>query len=100
MSYQIIRQAVVDKCCLTATYQGGVRHFSPHAIGTDNDGDSNVMAFQYAGYSSKGLPPAGMWRCFRVNELSGVTRNRDSWHTGNDHGRPNTCVTRIDVQAR
>ena len=100
MNYAIIRQAVIEKCCLTAVYQNRVRHFSPHAIGRSNDGDTNVMAFQYGGDSSKGLPPGGKWRCFRVDDLAAISKNKDVWHTGFDHGRPNTCVTQIDVQAR
>jgi hypothetical protein len=99
MSYGIIRQAILDKCCLTATYQGRVRHFSPHAIGRDNDGEVHVMAFQYGGQSSKGLPMGGEWRCFNVYELHNVIRNGDPWHTGYDHSRPNTCVTHVDVRA-
>src|SRR5690348_5280902 len=98
MSYAVIRQAILDRCCLSATYQGTVRHFAPHAIGQSNTGETNVMAFQYAGSSSKGLPQGGQWRCFRVADLSGVRRNEDGWHTAPDHGRPNSCVTRIDVE--
>jgi hypothetical protein len=100
MSYSIIRQAILDRSCLTAIYQNRLRHFSPHAIGKDDDGETHVMAFQYAGQSSRPLPPRGEWRCFEVSKLRNVIRNSDTWHTGFDHGRPNTCVTRIDVQAR
>jgi hypothetical protein len=99
MSYATVRQAIIDKCCLTATYDQKIRHFSPHAIGRDNNGDENVIAFQYGGQSRKGLPPGGQWRCFHVSAISGVQRNKDPWHTGHDHGRPKRCVTRIDVQA-
>ena len=98
MSYQLIRQAVVAQRCLTAMYQGRVRHFSPHAIGQGNDGSENVMGYQYAGESSHPLPAGGEWRCFRVDGLSAVQQNSDPWHTRADHSRPNTCVTRIDVE--
>jgi hypothetical protein len=97
MSYAIIRQAILDRCSLTATYDNFVRHFSPQAIGKDNDGDTNVMAFQYGGGSTKGLPAGGQWRCFRVSGLIVVTRNADPWVPGTGHSKPNTCVTQIDV---
>ena len=96
-AYSVIRQAVIDKCCLTATYQGRLRHFSPHAIGRGDEGKRNVMAFQYAGGSSRPLPE---WRCFRVAGLTGVTRNNDPWRTASDHSRMNTCVTHVDVRVR
>ena len=100
MSYALIRQAILDRCSLTATYDGSLRHFCPHTIGSDTKGESNVMAFQYAGGSSKGLPSGGDWRCFRVNGLYGVRRNEDGWHTGDDHSRPSNCIARIDVEVR
>ncbi len=98
MTYATIRQAILDRCCLSATYQGSTRHFAPHALGQSNSGETNVMAFQYAGSSAKGLPPGGQWRCYRISELSGVRRNDDSWHSAPDHERPNTCVTLVDVR--
>jgi hypothetical protein len=98
MSYAIVRQAILDRCCLSATYQGSIRHFAPHAIGQGKDSEANVMAFQYGGSSSKRLAPGGEWRCFRVAGLTGVRRNEDRWESASDHGRPNTCVTQIDVQ--
>lgn len=99
-TYGIIRAAVLAKECLTATYEGRLRHFSPHCLGRNKDGGQSVMAFQYGGQSSKPLPPRGQWRCFEVNKLSSVSVNKDAWHTGFDHGRPNTCVKQVDVEAR
>ena len=81
-SYHIVRQAILDKCSLSAIYQNKTRHFCPHAIGRDDSGDINIMAFQYAGQSSHRLPPNGEWRYFRVRGLSSVVRNGDAWHTG------------------
>jgi hypothetical protein len=96
-SYNLIRQAILDKRSLTATYQGRVRHFSPHAIGRSDEGSRNLMAYQYDGGSSGPLPE---WRCFHISELRDVTTNNDAWHTASDHSRMNTCVTHVDVQAR
>ena len=96
-SYHLIRQAVIDKCCLTATYRGRPRHFSPHAIGRSDEGHANVMAYQYGGSSSGKLPE---WRCFHIVELHRVVRNSDPWHTASDHSRMNTCVTHVDVRVR
>ena len=100
-SYAIIRQAVLDRCSLTAMYEGRIRHFSPHCLGTDKGGGHNVLGFQYGGQTTKRpLPPGGSWRCFNVGNLSNVVRNKDAWHAGFEHSRPNTCVSHVDVEAR
>ena len=98
MSYALIRQAILDRTCVSANYQGSRRHFAPHCIGLGKDRAEHVMGFQYAGGSSKGLPPGGQWRCFRVADLSNVSCNSDSWQSSPDHARPNTCVVQVDVQ--
>lgn len=90
-----IRQAI-DKCCLTATYRGKTRHFSPYGIGLGDDGGSNVIPYQYASERSAPLPE---WRCFKVSRLANVVRNRDEWQTAPEHAAANACVTQIDVQA-
>jgi hypothetical protein len=55
----------------------------------------NVLGFQYAGESSGPLPS---WRCFRVDELSGITFNGDLWATENTHSKANTCIVTIHAQ--
>lgn len=100
MTYEIIKQAILDKCSLTATSKEGVRHFSPHEIGTGKMNEVKIMTYQYAGASSKVLPPQGDWRCLELRDIWNVKRNQDSWHTGNKHSRGNTCIKRTDVTVR
>lgn len=99
-TYQTIKQAIIDHVCLTANYKGNVRHFSPHALGSNDEGEINVMTYQYGGYSNTKLPYDGDWRCFQVNLLQDVRRNDDQWHTKNDHSKRNRCVTRVDIQVK
>lgn len=99
MSYQILLSAVRHKKCVTFWHGGHQRRGSPHAIGRDNDGDLHVLVFQYGGTSRSGLPAGGMWRCFKVSDISGANENDDSWRTASDHSRPNTCVTHPDAIA-
>jgi hypothetical protein len=93
-----IRNAILKQKCLTGIYEGAVRRFAPHALGTTSDGTPGVFAFQYAGASSTSLPPGGEWRCFHLDALSHVLENDDRWHT-----RPNyslsrqSCLARIDL---
>lgn len=95
VSYEVIRHAIARRQSVTATYQGRVRLFGPHALGQDNDGNTNVMAFQYGGESSKVLPPEGEWRCFHVDALWVVRINADGFHSGTGHSKPSACVTQV-----
>ena len=97
--YLLIRSAVLEHRCLTATYRRYIRHFSPHCLGRNKDGGFSVLGFQYAGQSSTTLPSAGEWRCFAVNELVGLRINTDSWRTGSHAGPRSGCVKQVDVDA-
>ena len=70
----------------------------PHVIGTGKDGSEMVLSFQFAGQSSKGLPPGGEWRYMRVDEISHVTSHAGAWYTADNHSRPQSCVKNIDVE--
>ena len=94
-TYALIRQAILDKCCLTAVYRGRTRHFSPWTLGHDDDGNALVIAYQYGGESTAPLPE---WRSFHLARLSGVTRNDEAWPTPTEESRVNASVTRVDAQ--
>ncbi len=98
-AYRLIRQAIIDHCCLTAVYDARVRHFCPHAIGLDREGFVRVLGLQYGGESGSALPPGGNWRCFRIAGLEEVRRNPDRWRTKTGHSRPNSCVVQVDAEA-
>jgi hypothetical protein len=100
--YQMIRQAILDRDIVVATYHGHVREMCPHMIGTKN-GRPQVLLYQFAGGSSSSLGPEGStsnWRCLRVDELSDVfiKKSTGEWHTASNYSRPQTCIDQIDVQ--
>jgi len=95
-SYTTLRQAIIDRRQVTLFYAGYSRECCPHAIGTKN-GKEHVLVFQFAGGSSKGLPPGGEWRCMKVATVSQVTTAIGPWRTGTGHTRPQTCIDNIDV---
>lgn len=92
-----VRQAMVEKRPVRAHYDGGLREFCPHAIGT-KDGQTRVFAFQFAGYSRRGLPPGGGWRCFPIARLTELSVHDGPWHTGDGPGDPHICIDQIDFQ--
>lgn len=99
-NYSIVRQAIVNRYCLTATYKNHELKFSPYALGRSASGDLSVMALQYEGLSSNVALAVGEWRCFRINALTDLRKNNDHWRVAPDRSRPMTCVARVDVQAQ
>jgi len=96
----LLRQAVREKKQVVATYDGYERELCPHVVGWKN-GVLQCLAYQFAGYSSKGRvtpeSPAN-WRCLTVAKLGDVQLRDGEWHTSANHSRPSTCVDQIDVE--
>jgi hypothetical protein len=97
MSYAVMRAAILAKQQVTCIYDGLQREVCPHALGRKN-GKEQVLVFQFAGQSSRGLPPGGEWRCMQVARISNAAAEAGEWHTGTGHSRPQTCVDQIDVE--
>ncbi|MFA4929552.1 MAG: hypothetical protein WC558_13620 [Patulibacter sp.] len=95
--YTVIRDAIVAKQQIHATYQGLRREMCPHAIGTKG-GSPQALFVQFAGESSSGLPAEGAWRCLKVSELSDVEARDGEWHTLANHSQRSTCIDVIDTE--
>ena len=78
-------------------YQGRYREICPHTIGRKN-GREKLLAFQFAGQSSKGLPPGGEWRCMFIDEITQVAAREGPWHTRDVHLKPQTCVDQVEFE--
>ena len=101
VAYQLIRQAILEKKCMAASYKGLHRMMCPHTLGTSKKGEEQALFYQYAGESSSGLQPPGSpknWRCLRIEDLSNLQIIEGPWHGGPNHSVPQTCVDEIDVE--
>ena len=98
-TYDLIRQAIIDKRQIHAFYNGYWREMCPHVLGTKN-GREQCLLIQFDGQSKSGLSedPAHNWRCCFLSEISGVQVHDGLWHTAPNHSRPQTCVDEIDVE--
>lgn len=96
-TYDILAKAIQEKSLVTCSYQGHVREVCPHALGY-KDGREKVLAFQWAGGSSKGLSPAGEWRCMFVDELTGVGSKAGPWRTADNHSRKQSCIDEVTYE--
>jgi hypothetical protein len=93
-----LHNAILNKRCLTGTYEGLTRHFAPHALGRGPDGARSVFVFQYAGESAGGLPSGGDWRCFRVAGLSALHANDARWRSRSNYSLDRqSCLVHIEV---
>ena len=100
MTYEILREAIVERRSLTCTYDGCIRFFSPHILGKSLDGRECVIGFQYAGKrSGEPLPDEGEWCCFVVEKISRLRLNGDRWVAGPLGGRSADWVHEIGVKA-
>jgi hypothetical protein len=95
-TYAVVRQAILDRWQIVATYRGHRRELCPHVIGT-KDGCERALFFQFAGSSSSGLPPGGEWRCIPLDGLTDVGSRDGRWHTMAST-RPQTCLDVVDVE--
>ena len=95
--YDQLRRAVADKRAIRCVFKGRLCDVCPHVVGHKN-GQEMVLAFQYAGYSSTGLLPAGEWICMLVSDISEVVDMGGTWRTGTSRSRPQTCIETIDLE--
>jgi hypothetical protein len=102
MSYDLVRQAILEKKAVCAYYHGQYREMCPHVLGTKN-GKRHCLFYQFGGQSnSRPIQPDGSkdnWRCIDIDALSGVKIVESAWHTAPDHSRPQTCVDYADAVA-
>lgn len=98
-TYNLIREAILNKQCVTCTYNGYLRKMTPHVLGKKK-GKQQALFYQYGGQSSSGLSndPKENWRCIPVDRIENLSINNDSFQTANNHSKTQTCVDDIDVE--
>lgn len=98
-TYDLIKQAIQNRQCVTCTYNGFKRKMTPHVLGTKN-GTRQALFYQYGGDSSSGLSsdPTQNWRCIPVDKIKDLSINPDRFQTANNHSKTQSCVDTIDVE--
>lgn len=99
-NYLIIRNAIINKQQVIATYNAHVREMCPHVIGMKN-GKEQALFYQFGGSSSSGpiIPNSPQnWRCLPIDGLSNIKVQDGAWHTSNNHSKAQKCVDDIDIE--
>ena len=94
--YALLEQAILHRDQVSATYEGEVREFCPHALGAKG-GKRHVLGYQFGGASQSGLPAGGEWRCFAVDRLANLSIRPGPWHTAPNVFNPQSYLDEIDV---
>jgi hypothetical protein len=97
-AYSLVREAILGRHQIHATYEGHHREMCPHVLGRTKDGHTQALFFQFAGTSGRGLAPGGDWRCMSIDRLEGVTIGPGEWRTAPNYPGPQTCVELVDVE--
>lgn len=100
--YNLLRQAILKKQQVIATYNGYYREMCPHALGTKN-GKEHCLFYQFDGQSSRGpiIPGSDKnWRCIPVSGLTNVSARDGEWHTTYNHSKKQTCIDHVDVEVK
>jgi general stress protein 26 len=96
-SYRHIWQAARARKQVTFTYGEHYREVCPHIVGYKQSKEAAVLAFQFGGTSSKGLPPNGEWRCFTIDKMTDIQPRGGRWHSGGGHSKTQPCIQLVDV---
>jgi len=94
-TYNVIRDAVLNKKQITCYYNGHNRFLCPHTLGTKN-GVQQCLCYQFAGTSESGKMG---WKCITVSKMQSVSSREGEWHTNpSQHSQSQTCVDNVDVE--
>jgi hypothetical protein len=88
---ELLIMAIEELKQVVCIYDGYPREMCPHVVGWKN-GAHHVLSYQFAGGSSRGLPPGGEWRCMDIDGITQLALRDGPWQTGPSHTKPQTCV--------
>ncbi len=92
-TYILFRNAILAEQQVLCTYDGRSRELCPHIIGANRSGEEAVLAWQFAGESSRKLP---QWRCLKLANVRHARARDGRWYEGGSHKTTQKCVTEID----
>ncbi|MSQ32187.1 MAG: hypothetical protein EXR59_02980 [Dehalococcoidia bacterium] len=100
--YSLIRQDILNKEQVVATYDGYQREMCLYVIGT-KDGNNQALFYQFGRSSRSGLSPVGSennWRCIPISGLSNVSLRKGEWFTAANFSRRQHCIDSIGAEVK
>lgn len=100
-AYQLVRNAILNRQNISATYKGYHRITTPHTLG-HKDGKEKCLLYQFGGDSSKGTVfpenSPNNWRDVFVEELTNVQIVGGAIHTCTKHTQRQNSADQVDVE--
>src|SRR5450755_329853 len=95
-NYASFERAMRLRKPLHCMYDGLPRELCSIILG-HSQGQEKALTYQFAGESSRGLPPGGQWRCLWLSKVSDIQLRTGSWIAGSGHAQPQGCVEVVDL---
>ncbi|HYX03273.1 MAG TPA: hypothetical protein VE963_14385 [Reyranella sp.] len=95
-AYKLFAKAIQQRKQVICLHDGYVRALCPIILG-HTDGQEVALAYQFAGESSRGLPPGGAWRCLQLARTSNIELHDGRWYAGSSHQQAQKCVDVVDL---
>jgi hypothetical protein len=94
--YKLFVTAMAERKQVLCMYEEFARELCPVILGHNAAGEEVVLAFQFAGEASTGLPKEGAWKCLRLAKVGDVRLRDGPWYGGERHTQRQTCVAMVD----
>lgn len=95
-TYELFAEAMLSGKQVLCSYDGYPRELCPIILGHAK-GEEKALVFQFAGKSSKGLPPKGSWKCLFLAKVRDVELHEGPLRSGSSHQQPQGCVEDVDL---
>lgn len=95
-NYAMFERAMRLRKPLFCIYDGFQRELCSIILG-HSQGQEKALTYQFAGESSRGLPPGGQWRCLWLSKVSDIQLHDGPWIAGAGHTQPQGCVEVVDL---
>ncbi len=95
-TYELFAEAMASRKQVVCVFDGYRREVCPIVLGY-TDGQERALVYQFAGESTRPLPPEGAWRCFALSRVREAKLRSGPWHAGDRHERQQGCVKDVDL---
>jgi hypothetical protein len=94
-TYKLFEKAMVERKQVLCVYDGYPRELCPIILG-HRKGEEVALVYQFAGRSSRPLPPGGDWKCLTLSKARQVQLRDGPWRAGSSHRQRQSCVEVVD----
>jgi hypothetical protein len=95
-TYERFAQAMRARQQILCVYDGYARELCPVILG-HTKGEEKALVYQFAGESSRQLPPEGDWKCLTLSKVHDVQLRDGPWRASSRHQTSQTCVETVDL---